>query len=78
MSWGSLETGSSWYSGSRLAPMTWELLVEGKRDSRATESYHLGTLICPLKLKRELGAKEPPQVVKLYFMNQDDLGFGGM
>ena len=44
--------------------------VEGKRDSRATESYHLGTLICPLKLKRELGAKEPPQVVKLYLINQ--------
>ena len=49
--------------------MTWELLgVNGKRDSRATESYHLGTLIFQLKLG-ELGAKEPPQALKLYFIS---------
>ena len=58
--------------------MTWELLgVNGKGDSRATESYHFGTLIFQLELG-EPGAKEPPQALKLYFINQDDLGFGGM
>ena len=32
--------------------MTWELLgVNGKRDSRATGSYHLGILIFQLKLR---------------------------
>ena len=43
--------------------------VNGKRDSRAIESYHLGMLICQLKLG-EPGAKEPPQVVKLHLTNQ--------
>ena len=58
--------------------MTWELPgVNGKRDSRATESYHLGTLIFQLKLG-ELGGKELPEAVKLYLVNQDDFGFGGM
>ena len=40
MSRGSLGTGNAWYSGSRLAPMTWELLkgVEGNGDR--SQGYH--------------------------------------
>ena len=71
MSRGSLETGNAWYSGSRLAPMTWELLgCKRKARQQGHRKLPLGNIHFPTEAAGELGAKEPPQAVKLHLTNQ--------
>ena len=52
--------------------MTWELLCRRKARQEGHPKLPLGNAHVPIEAAGELGAKEPPQAVKLYLMNQDD------
>ena len=61
--------------------MTWELLgCKWKARQEGHPKLPLGNtqLQTESEAVGELGAKEPPQAVKLHLINQDDLPFGGM